>query len=182
MKIPAPAYRLSLILAPLLLVTACSPNKDSEADNGGNLNAPILDNMQQADGNTAAVTVDNQSNAAASLSEQANEAQSKDRIPLALRGRWGLAAADCTSKNGNTKGLVEISGTVLSFYESRGKLASIIEWTPRRLHAHFSFQGEGMSWNREMELDLEPDGKVLIRRDHGEDAIPGPMRYRRCGA
>jgi len=182
MKISIFTYRLSMMLTPLFLVTACSPDKGGEADNGSNLNAPIVDNMQEVPGNASAPAVDNRGDAAAALSEQANEAQSKDKIPLAIRGRWGLVAADCTSRNGDAKGLVEISGTVLSFYESRGTLVSVIEWTPRRLHGDFDFEGEGMSWKREMELDLQPDGKVLVRRDHGEDSIPGPLRYRRCAA
>jgi len=173
-RFPAPAFAL------LALLSACSPQKEETAGNDTNLSAPIVDNRSEGTGENAMAGNDVQANASSpATSGIANGNQSKDRIPLALRGRWGLVPADCEKRSDN-KGLLEISGTTLGFYESRGTLKSIAEWTPTRLHADFDFTGEGMSWTREMELDLQQDGAVLVRRDHGEDAQPGPLRYRRC--
>jgi len=173
-RFPASAFALAFLL------TACSSQKDDEAGNDTNLSAPIVDN--RAVGTAGEDVLDNaaQTNAAAPAAPDiANENQSREQIPLALRGRWGLVPADCEKRSDN-KGLLVISGTTLGFYESRGTLKSITEWTPARLHADFDFTGEGMSWTREMELDLQQGGTVLVRRDHGEDAQPGVLRYRRC--
>ena len=43
-------------------------------------------------------------------------------IPAAFQGRFGLTPDDCTSTAGDAKGLLEITGTELKFYESVGKL------------------------------------------------------------
>ena len=48
------------------------------------------------------------------------------------------------------------------------------------LRAAFDFEGEGMTWQREVVLDVQDDGATLIRREYGEDAAPGPFRYAKC--
>ena len=40
--------------------------------------------------------------------------------------------------------------------------------------------GEGATWDRRMQLDLADGGKTLVRRDSGEGAAAGAMRYTRC--
>ncbi len=102
-------------------------------------------------------------------------------IPAAVRGRWGLVAADCTSTKGDAKGLLTIDAANLRFYESHGELARIREKDATRIVADYKFSGEGMEWDRLMVLDVQDGGKTLIRRDYGEGAAAGPMRYRRCG-
>lgn len=106
--------------------------------------------------------------------------QVTDRLPDAFHGRWGLVPADCTSTLGDAKGLLTIAPTRLEFYESVGTLDDISELGDRRVRADFAMTGEGMSWEREMVLEVEEDGQVLIRRDHGQDAAPEPLRYTRC--
>lgn len=101
-------------------------------------------------------------------------------IPAALHGRWGLVPADCTSTRGDAKGLLTIDATTLKFYESRATLGAIEESSDTRILAAFAFTGEGMTWQREVVLDALDGGRMLIRREYGEDAAPGPFRYARC--
>ena len=97
-----------------------------------------------------------------------------------LQGRWGLTPADCTSTRGDAKGLLQVSDTQLRFYESRAVLNEITEQDAARIVADFSFQGEGQTWRRRMTLDAQDGGRTLVRRDHGIEAMPEPLRYRRC--
>ena len=103
-------------------------------------------------------------------------------IPAAIQGRWGLVPADCTSTRGDAKGLLTISPTTLSFYESRGMIGAIKVRKETGLRAEFAFSGEGMTWTRDEVLDIQDGGKSLVRREYGEDALPGPFRYARCAA
>jgi hypothetical protein len=101
-------------------------------------------------------------------------------IPLAVQGRWGLVPADCTSTNGDNKGLVTIDATSLKFYESRATLSTIKDVDDDGIEAAFAFTGEGQSWTRDVELDVEDEGKTLIRKEIGADASPTPLKYTRC--
>ncbi|AQR76023.1 hypothetical protein BXU08_18520 [Sphingomonas sp. LM7] len=101
-------------------------------------------------------------------------------IPATLQGRWGLVAADCTSKRGDAKGLLTITTGTLSFYESRGTLGRVAERDASRIVADFAMSGEGQSWTRRMVLDGQDGGSTLIRREQGADAMPGALRYRKC--
>ena len=103
-------------------------------------------------------------------------------FPIAAQGRWGLVPADCTSTRGDAKGLLIVSATTLTFYESRGTLKAIAERSDTRIRATFAFSGEGMTWTRDEVLDVQNGGKTLIRREYGEDAAPGPFKYARCAA
>lgn len=101
-------------------------------------------------------------------------------LPAAFHGRWGLVAADCTSTRGDAKGLLTIGADKLEFYESVGTLDTIMDAEPTRVRATFDFEGEGMTWQREIVLDVQDDGATLIRREYGEAAAPGPFRYAKC--
>lgn len=101
-------------------------------------------------------------------------------IPETIRGRWGLVSADCTSTKGDAKGLLEVSGDQLKFYESVAKLGEIKEAGESRIRATFDYTGEGQSWTNDVVLDVQDDGKTMIRRDYGKDAMPGPLKYTRC--
>jgi len=103
-----------------------------------------------------------------------------DEIPQAVRGRWGLVAADCTSPLGDAKGLLEVSADQLKFYESVAKLGTVKEVGESRIRATFAYTGEGQSWTQDVVLDAQDDGKTMIRRDYGKDAMPGPLKYTRC--
>ena len=101
-------------------------------------------------------------------------------IPAVLHGRWGLTPGDCSSTRGDAKGLLTITGDRLEFYESVGTLDTILDAAPNRIRAAFDFEGEGMTWQREVTLEVEDDGTTLMRREYGQDAAPGPFRYAKC--
>jgi hypothetical protein len=116
-------------------------------------------------------------------SPQATEAPAPGpggRIPVAVRGRWGLTPGDCTSARGDAKGLLVITPDTLRFYESRGTLSRIIERDRSRIVADFDFAGEGETWQRRMVLDAQDGGRTLVRRERGPEAMAGALRYRRC--
>ena len=165
---------------PLCLLVGCSPQGDRATDNESDLSAPILgnENGPAGEGSEGVSGTSGQAGGAGT----AGETESTDKIPLAMRGRWGLVPADCTSRHGDAKGLLEISGTTLTFFESRGTLRDFIEWAPDRVRADFDFSGEGMSWRREMALDLKDGGASLTRTEYGEDAAATPFTYHRCQA
>lgn len=101
-------------------------------------------------------------------------------IPTVLQGRWGLVPADCTSTRGDAKGLIEVTGDTITFYESRATLDEIAERTDDSIRATFSFIGEGMTWTRDMALEAQDGGEALVRTEYGEDAMADPLRYTRC--
>ena len=101
-------------------------------------------------------------------------------IPASLQGRWGMVPADCTSTRGDAKGLLGISATTLTFYESVARLGSIKNRTETFIQAEFSFTGEGMEWSREESLTVK--GDTLTRTETGGDEpeSAGPFTYTRC--
>lgn len=101
-------------------------------------------------------------------------------IPPAIRGRWALKTADCTAKKGTDLTALTIDATNLRFYESHGELARVRKSDASGIIADYRFSGEGVEWDRRMQLDLADGGKTLVRRDEGEGAAAGPMRYTRC--
>lgn len=102
------------------------------------------------------------------------------QIPAALRGRWGLVAADCTTTNGDDKGLITVDAESIKFYESRAVLNTVKEVRESRVVASFDFSGEGQTWSMEETLDLQGDGKQLVRTEKGENAMTEPLRYTKC--
>lgn len=101
-------------------------------------------------------------------------------IPAQFQGRWGLGDKDCTSGKGDAKGLLTVKPDSLNFYESTGKLDQITEAEEGRVRGNFSFKGEGMEWKRDEILTLRKEGKVLVRREFGDDASPEPFDYTKC--
>ena len=159
--------KISFVLPALFALAAC--------DNGTQ-GADTTTEEAAADGNLAA----NSSVAQTSSPPTDTETPAPTEIPAAIRGRWGLVPADCTSTRGDAKGLLTITASKLEFFESVGTLDTIMEAEPTRIRASFAFEGEGMTWKREAVLDVQDDGATLIRREYGEDAAPGPLRYAKC--
>ncbi|ANY21292.1 hypothetical protein A6F68_02803 [Tsuneonella dongtanensis] len=100
-------------------------------------------------------------------------------IPTAIQGNWGMVPADCTSTRGDAKGLLRVSATTLTFYESVGRLGSIKERSDTSIRADYAFAGEGMEWTRDVSLSV--DGDTLTRTDRGGGEPGGPFTYTRCG-
>jgi len=156
---------ISFVLPALLALAACD---------GGTQGADVTTEEAAANGDLA----ENSSVAPVEPDDAGTPAPTE--IPAAIRGRWGLVAADCTSTRGDAKGLLEIGATEHEFYESVATLDTIMDAEPTRIRADFDFEGEGMTWEREMVLDVQDDGSTLIRREYGDDAAPGPFRYAKC--
>lgn len=154
-----------LITAALLLLAAC-----------GGADEPAL---PSGDESPSLVEADSGFGDGATPKPAPNEASAAG-IPEPLRGRWGLVAADCEPGRSDAKGLLVISADKLKFYESVGTLGEASERAPTRLRASFAFTGEGMSWNRDMLLEMQDGGEALVRQEFGADAAPAPLRYMRC--
>ena len=97
-------------------------------------------------------------------------------IPVAVQGSWGLTQADCTSTRGDAKGLLRVSPTTLTFYESVGRLGTIKDRSDTSIRADFGFTGEGMTWTREVALETRDGGKTLVHRIQPDEQ----WEYTRC--
>ena len=102
------------------------------------------------------------------------------KIPVALRGRWGMVAADCDPAEMANSGLMDVSPTTLKFYESVGTLGESSEAGPMRIRATYDFEGEGMQWQREILLEGEAGGNAMSLTEYGDDAAEEPRRYEKC--
>lgn len=158
-----------LMLGAALALAGCSERKSGEEQTEGSEPANIP---------TTAGT-DAPSAGPAPIASQVPVA---DAIPEALRGRWGLVPADCTSTHGDAKGLMEVTAKTLTFYESRARLAKVRSGSADSIRADFSFSGEGQDWTLDVELRSWDGGNKLIREDRGPEALPGPLTYTRCAA
>jgi hypothetical protein len=177
-----PMTRL-MLPAGLLLLAACSGSEDKSQPEDSAAISPLQKAERPAPAETREPAVD------ADLPDAAEETPAKPEtrtagdgktIPSALRGRWALKVADCAAKKGTDLTALTIDATNLRFYESHGELARVASSDANRIVADYKFSGEGVEWDRRMQLDLADSGKTLIRRDSGEGAATGPMRYTRC--
>ncbi|HEY0595592.1 hypothetical protein [Sphingopyxis sp.] len=172
-----------MLPAGLLLLAACSGGEDKSQPEDSAAISPLQKAERQSPPGTPEPAVD------ADLPDAAEETPAKPEtptagdgkaIPSAIRGRWALKVADCTAKKGTDLTALTIDATNLRFYESHGELARVASSDANRIVADYKFSGEGVEWDRRMQLDLADGGKTLIRRDSGEGAAAGPMRYTRC--
>ena len=162
--------RLTIFLAaaPALALAACgAPADDAATDSAETADAPIPVEPDGGIGDGAGPPAGDDSAADAST------------IPTALQGRWGLVAADCTSTRGVAKGLIEVTGDRITFYESRATLGEIADRSDTSIRADFAFTGEGMEWSRDIALAAEGEDK-LVRTEYGEDALAEPLTYTKC--
>ncbi|MGN3975272.1 hypothetical protein [Tsuneonella sp. SYSU-LHT278] len=99
-------------------------------------------------------------------------------IPTALQGRWGLVPADCTSTRGDAKGLLRVSATALTFYESVARLGAVEDRSDNSITAAFAFSGEGMTWTRKQQLTARGDTLTRVERADGQS--PATYTYTKC--
>jgi hypothetical protein len=99
-------------------------------------------------------------------------------IPASLQGRWGRAPADCTNARGAAEGLLRVSATTLTFYESVARLGTIRERSASSITADFAFSGEGMTWTREETLHAR--GDTLTRIERAEGQPQATYTYSKC--
>lgn len=172
-----------MLTAALLLLAACSGSEDKPQPEDSAAISPMQKAEPPASAKTVELAVD------ADLPDGADETLAKlepktegdgQTIPAAIRGRWALKPADCAAKKGTDLTALTIDATNLRFYESHGELARVRASETGRIDADYQFSGEGATWDRRMQLDLADGGETLVRRDQGEGAAAGPMRYTRC--
>lgn len=172
-----------ILPASLLLLAACSGGEDKSQPEDSAAISPLQKAERPAPAEMPEPAVD------ADLPDAAEETPARpetrtagdgETIPSAIRGRWALKVADCTAKKGADLTALTIDATNLRFYESHGELARVASSDANRIVADYKFSGEGVEWDRRMQLDLADSGKTLIRRDSGEGAAAGAMRYTRC--
>jgi len=165
----------------LLLAAGCT---DQEDYNEGltDLDTRIMNNESGFDTETSSETeeIEQPAGTTTAGSTSSTLKASKGPVPALIRGRWGMNMADCTSVHGNAQGLLEISGTTLTFYEAQATLSKVKETEPSRLRALFNYEAEGMEWQSDVLLEVQEEGQTLLRREYGPDTPPQPTRYKRC--
>lgn len=169
-----------MLAAGLLMLAACSGGDDkSETEDSAAL-SPLQKAEPAASDRPETVEESDAGPAAAPAETGAAPGDKGKAIPAAIRGRWALKPADCRAKKGSDLTALAIDATNLRFYESHGELVRVEESGADHIVADYRFSGEGDEWNRRMRLSVEDGGKTLVRRDSGEGAGAGPMRYTRC--
>lgn len=155
---------------------ACSNNADDsniivdDSVNAAEAADADVEVLPPSEGNGGAPSADN---ASASPLTPPPPATPANAIPATYHGRWGMNANDCDPGRSDDKGLVTISDTTMTFYESR---AALLEQRPaiaRSFSGNFRFTGEGQTW--ESIETLTRTGDSLTRAN--KDVV---VRYRRC--
>ena len=101
------------------------------------------------------------------------EDAAKATIPAKYHGRWGMVAADCTSKRGDNKGLITVADKSVKFYESLATLKAQRPAIATSFSGQYDFTGEGQTWQRVMTFTRT--GNTLKRADD-----EGSFTYTRC--
>jgi hypothetical protein len=94
-------------------------------------------------------------------------------IPDQYQGRWGMVAADCTSTRGDAKGLIDVGGKSIKFYEATATLKEQRPAIATSFAGLFAFSGEGQKWEKVMTLTRT--GDTLKRAEE-----TGTFTYKRC--
>ena len=159
----------------LLTAVACSKTEpvDDAAENAANLEAVV------AEANAAAEAVREQADetppAPGTKQEKPVLAQPVPGgvIPAHYQGRWGMAAADCTSNRGDAKGLMIIGDTSIKFHESTATLSERRPAIATSFSGLFAFRGEGEAWEKVMTFTRSGDTLKRAQDD-------GSFIYRKC--
>lgn len=101
-------------------------------------------------------------------------------IPAAMQGRWALEDGDCDPRATGGLGLLTVDGGQLTFYESVATLGEARSTGENSLRGTFAYEGEGMTWSRDLALAIADGGDTLTLQEFGPDAPAGARRYSRC--
>ena len=165
-------FTLPAMLAPAALalaIAACQqPANDTTIaiDNGVNAAETEVETLPPNDSSAAA-----SGTPAATPTNEATPLPTS--IPAQFHGRWGINRADCTSTRGDAKGLIDVSGTAIKFYESRATLKEQRPAIATSFSGLYGFTGEGQTW--EKVVTLTRTGDTLKRADD-----EGSYDYKRC--
>ena len=147
-----------------LALTACQqgPDDNIAIDESNSLNAEI-ETLPPDEGNEETAAA----NAANTVAPDAAA------IPAQYHGRWGMAAADCTSTRGDAKGLIDVGGRTIRFYEAVATLQEQRPAIATSFAGLFAFTGEGQNWEKVMTFTRT--GDTLKRAEEA-----GTFTYKRC--
>jgi len=169
--------KIAAAAAALLALAACSSkplesadNKTAEVDANEAKADAAIQNIVQVDGPGAVAP-------GVPVSKPSPELDDPDALPVPMRGRWGLTAADCDVSNGAPKGLMTIAPKTLKFYESTATVVSLAKASSYAVTAGLSFEGEGQKWTSAETLALVSGGTALMRT---EQSPVHTFRYQRC--
>jgi len=97
-------------------------------------------------------------------------------LPPAFEGRWGLTPADCDVARSDTKGLLVIRGSTLTFYTASATARVVGGPSRYKVVADLTFTDKGATAPRRDRLALTAAGTVLQRTEPGGQTY----RYERC--
>lgn len=160
-------FILPLLALPLALAACSDPSPEPDASSAPSM-APIVSESEAM----APPVAPGASGSAVALDDAS--------FPMAMRGRWGMNAADCDPARDDNKGLMTVGPDSVKFYESVSEIGVVAERSEKLLRATFEYEGEGMEWKRDARYELMDGGKVLIMTEFGEDVPEGPRRYSQC--
>ncbi len=107
-----------------------------------------------------------------------NSTASADQaIPVGFHGKWASTKENCTANNPQQ---IQISANELSFFENQAELVAITQFEPTRIEGKFNYRVNKESTPYYYTLDLQNQEKVLIMRENGDNARPGPIKYEKC--
>lgn len=159
------------VLALALLACQRGPDDNIAIDESNSLNAEI-ETLPPDEGNEETAAA-NSSGGANEADDAGSEDPNQPFIPAQYRGRWGMAAGDCTSTRGDAKGLITIGDTSIRFYEAVATLKEQRPVIAASFSGLFAFTGEGQNWQKVMTFTRT--GDTLKRAEES-----GTFTYRRC--
>ncbi|MEN2786628.1 hypothetical protein ACFOKI_01990 [Sphingomonas qilianensis] len=98
------------------------------------------------------------------------------QLPPMFEGRWGLTPADCDVARSDTKGLLVIRGSNLTFYTASADAKVIAGPSRYQVVADLTFTGKDAPAPRRDQLALTAANTVLQRTEPGGQSY----RYERC--
>jgi hypothetical protein len=80
------------------------------------------------------------------------------QVPINFRGSWASSEAHCGVSH---EGSLTIYEARIDFYESRGKVLSVIEASPVEMEVEIESTGEGQTWRHVRRFLLSQDKRTL---------------------
>lgn len=98
-------------------------------------------------------------------------------LPPAFEGRWGMKPEDCDIARSDTRGLLSVAGSKLTFYDAAAT-ATVIGGSSRyKVVADLALSDRGRKWRRRDTFELTNAGTVLRRTEQDTGKT---YRYDHC--
>lgn len=91
-------------------------------------------------------------------------------------GRWGVTSADCDISRGDTGGVLDLRGDVLTLNASSGRIGSVAAARPETIAVDVAMKEGQRRWRARMKLALLLGGTRLERTGPGTERVV----YTRC--